>query len=76
MALIVQRPLGTADVTPSEINKWYTVEQVAQDTASSFGFKEIRFPTFESTDLFLRSVGETTDVVQKEMYSVMAKESK
>lgn len=76
MALIVQRPLGTADVTPSEIHKWYTVEQVAQDTADTFGFREIRFPTFENTDLFLRSVGETTDVVQKEMYSVMAKESK
>ncbi len=76
MALIVQRPLGTADVTPAEIHKWYTVEQVAQDTARVFGFREIRFPTFENTDLFLRSVGETTDVVQKEMYSVMAKESR
>ena len=76
MALTVQRPLGTADVTPSEIHKWYTVEQTAQRTAQVFGFREIRFPTFENTDLFLRSVGETTDVVQKEMYSVIAKESK
>ena len=76
MALIVQRPLGTADVTPAEIHKWYTVEQVSRDTARTFGFREIRFPTFENTDLFLRSVGETTDVVQKEMYTVMAKESK
>lgn len=76
MALSVQRPLGTADVTPSEIHKWHTVEHVAQDIAETFGFKEIRFPTFESTDLFMRSVGETTDVVQKEMYSVIAKESK
>lgn len=75
MALIVQRPLGTADITPAEINKWYTVEQLAQDTAQTYGFKEIRFPTFEKTELFLRSVGETTDVVQKEMYSVTAKES-
>ncbi len=75
MALTVQRPLGTSDVTPAEINKWYTVEQTAQDTAMVYGFKEIRFPTFEKTDLFLRSVGETTDVVQKEMYSVTAKES-
>jgi len=76
MALIVQRPLGTADVTPAEIHKWYTVEQVSRNTARTFGFREIRFPTFENTDLFLRSVGETTDVVQKEMYTVMAKESK
>ncbi len=76
MALSVQRPLGTGDVTPAEIRKWYTVEQIAQDTAQTYGFKEIRFPTFEKTELFLRSVGETTDVVQKEMYSVIAKESK
>jgi len=76
MALTVQRPLGTGDVTPAEINKWYTVEQIAQSTAQTYGFNEIRFPTFESTDLFLRSVGETTDVVQKEMYSVIAKETK
>lgn len=76
MALSVQRPQGTCDVTPAEIRKWYTVEQIAKDTAQTYGFKEIRFPTFENTDLFLRSVGETTDVVQKEMYSVIAKESK
>lgn len=76
MALTIQRPLGTADVTPAEMNKWYTVEKTAKNTAETFGFKEIRFPTFENTDLFLRSVGETTDVVQKEMYSVIAKESK
>jgi len=76
MALTVQRPLGTGDVIPADIHKWYTVEQVAQDTAQTYGFKEIRFPTFENTELFLRSVGETTDVVQKEMYSVIAKESK
>jgi len=76
MALIVQRPLGTADVTPADMHKWYTVEQVSRNTARTFGFREIRFPTFENTDLFLRSVGETTDVVQKEMYTVMAKESK
>ncbi len=76
MALTIQRPLGTNDVTPNDISKWYTVEEIAKQTASVFGFKEIRFPTFENTDLFLRSVGETTDVVQKEMYTVMAKESK
>ncbi|MDO5560006.1 MAG: histidine--tRNA ligase [Oscillospiraceae bacterium] len=76
MALIVQRPLGTEDITPSQIYKWQTVEKIAKDTAGVFGFKEIRFPTFENTDLFLRSVGETTDVVQKEMYSVIAKESR
>lgn len=75
MALKITRPLGTEDITPKSINKWYTVEKIARDTAESFGFREIRVPTFESTDLFLRSVGETTDVVQKEMYTVKAKET-
>ena len=67
MALKITRPQGTEDITPENISKWYTVEQVARDTAKCFGFHEMRIPTFESTDLFLRSVGETTDVVQKQM---------
>ena len=69
----VQRPRGTQDVTPSESYKWQTVEMVCRDTAEQFGFKEIRTPTFEDTGLFVRSVGDTTDVVQKEMYTVSAK---
>ncbi|MBQ8687149.1 MAG: histidine--tRNA ligase [Ruminococcus sp.] len=75
MALKITRPQGTEDITPKNIHKWYTVEKVARETAESYGFHEIRVPTFESTDLFLRSVGETTDVVQKEMYTVKAKET-
>lgn len=75
MALNIKRPNGTEDVTPKNIHKWHTVERIARDVAESFGFQEIRIPTFESTNLFLRSVGETTDVVQKEMYSVIAKET-
>ena len=75
MALKITRPQGTEDITPKNISKWYTVETIARETAQSFGFREIRVPTFESTDLFLRSVGETTDVVQKEMYTVKAKET-
>lgn len=76
MALNIKRPNGTEDVLPKDVHKWHTIEKIARETAESFGFSEIRIPTFENTDLFLRSVGETTDVVQKEMYSVMAKESK
>lgn len=76
MAINIKRPNGTEDVVPKNVHKWHTVEKIARDTAESFGFGEIRFPTFENTELFLRSVGETTDVVQKEMYTVMAKESK
>ena len=76
MAENIKRPNGTEDVIPRDVHKWHTVEKIARETAESFGFGEIRFPTFENTDLFLRSVGETTDVVQKEMYTVMAKETK
>lgn len=76
MALNIKRPNGTEDVTGKNICKWHTVERTARDVASEFGFHEIRIPTFENTELFQRSVGETTDVVQKEMYSVIAKETK
>ncbi|MCR5816539.1 MAG: histidine--tRNA ligase [Ruminococcus sp.] len=70
MALIAKRPNGTMDVTPNEAYKWHTVENVVKETAEQFGFKEIRIPTFEDTGLFVRGVGDTTDVVQKEMYTV------
>lgn len=76
MALNIKRPNGTEDVTGKNICKWHTVERTAIDIAREFGFHEIRIPTFENTELFQRSVGETTDVVQKEMYSVIAKETK
>lgn len=75
MELITKRPKGTQDVKPSEVYKWHTVEQLAAETAECYGFKEIRFPTFENTKLFKRSVGDSTDVVQKEMYGVTAKSS-
>ena len=69
MELIAQRPNGTKDVAPTEVYKWHTIERIAAETAECCGFKEIRFPTFENTALFKRSVGDTTDVVQKEMYT-------
>ena len=70
--LKVQRPNGTRDVVPSQMYKWNTVEALVKSHAEAYGFREIRIPTFESTSLFVRSVGDTTDVVQKEMYSVTA----
>ncbi len=76
MALNIKRPNGTEDITGRNICKWNTVERTVKDVAQEFGFREIRIPTFENTELFQRSVGETTDVVQKEMYSVIAKETK
>ncbi len=75
MALNITRPNGTQDVLPRDVYKWHTVEQIVRGTAETFGFGEIRTPSFENTELFMRSVGETTDVVQKEMYTVTAKES-
>lgn len=69
MALITQAPRGTQDVLPQSSYKWQYVEQTALAIARDFGFHEIRTPVFEHTNLFQRSVGETTDVVQKEMYT-------
>ena len=69
---MIQRPKGTADMLPAQAYKWHTMEKLASETAELYGFKEIRVPTFEDTALFIRSVGETTDVVQKEMFTVSA----
>ncbi len=75
MALNIKRPNGTEDMLPSNAYKWQSLERILKDAAAEYGFKEIRIPTFEHTELFHRSVGETTDVVQKEMYKVIAKET-
>ena len=64
---IITRNKGAEDILPNESYIWQRVEQVCAGTARLYGFREIRFPTFEKTELFIRSVGETTDVVQKEM---------
>ncbi len=69
MALLTGAPRGTKDVLPSESYQWQYMEETLRKAAADFGFSEIRFPTFEHTELFLRSVGDTTDVVQKEMYT-------
>jgi histidyl-tRNA synthetase len=69
MANIINAPRGTMDVLPGKVSKWLFIEDAARDAADLFGFKEIRFPTFEDKKLFTRGVGETTDVVQKEMYT-------
>ena len=66
---MINIPKGTKDMLPSEAYKWHYVERIARTTAANFGFKEIRTPMFEHTELFLRGVGETTDIVTKEMYT-------
>lgn len=70
MAIIAQKPKGTLDLLPASIHKWHTVEQIVKDYAQQFGFKEIRTPMFEDTSLYVRSAGDTSDVVTKEMYTV------
>ena len=69
MAEINRAVKGTNDILPEESHNWQFVESKMLETASQFGFKEIRVPVFEHTEVFLRSVGDTTDVVQKEMYT-------
>ncbi len=66
-------PKGTKDLLPLESYKWQYIEQTARETANLFGAKEIRTPTFEHTEVFLRGVGETTDIVNKEMYTFQDK---
>src|SRR5512133_3481609 len=62
-------PKGTRDILPPETAAWQYVETVFADVCGRFGYREIRTPTFEHTELFQRGVGDTTDVVQKEMYT-------
>lgn len=69
MALITKAIKGTKDVLPKDVHKNQYIEATAIDIASKFGYKEIRTPVFEHTELFQRGVGDTTDVVQKEMYT-------
>ena len=66
---MINIPKGTKDVLPSESYKWHCVERIARETADLYCLNEIRTPTFEHTELFLRGVGDTTDIVNKEMYT-------
>ncbi|RKD23932.1 histidine--tRNA ligase [Ammoniphilus oxalaticus] len=66
-------PRGTADVLPGEVELWQFIEQKSRDLCQRFNYKEIRTPIFEHTELFQRGVGETTDIVEKEMYTFQDK---
>lgn len=65
----IRIPRGTQDILPGEVEKWQIIEQKARELCNKFQYKEIRTPIFEHTELFLRGVGDTTDIVQKEMYT-------
>ena len=70
---MINIPKGTKDVLPSEAYKWHFVENNARRIAALYGLREIRTPVFEHTELFLRGVGDTTDIVNKEMYTFLDK---
>ncbi len=69
MAILYKKVRGTEDVLPRDSYRWQFVEDIMRKESVAFGYKEIRTPVFEHTKLFARGVGETTDVVQKEMYT-------
>lgn len=66
---MIQKPKGTKDILQTESYKWKYIEKEIENILKNYGYKEIRTPVFENTELFQRGVGDTTDVVQKEMYT-------
>jgi len=67
--LFIRVPKGTQDILPEDISKWYYIEGIIKEILSKYGYKEIRTPFFEYTDLFVRGIGESTDIVTKEMFT-------
>jgi len=67
--MAIHKPPGTQDLLPGTVEKWQLVERKARDLCRRYNYKEIRTPIFEATELFERGVGETTDIVEKEMYT-------
>src|SRR5690625_3452383 len=65
----LRRPRGTDDLLPNETKKWTYIEQLIRQLSKQFNYEEIRTPLFEHTEVFQRGVGDTTDIVQKEMYT-------
>ncbi|OUQ42021.1 histidine--tRNA ligase [Gemmiger sp. An120] len=73
MAVKYTRPRGTQDVLPGQSGRWLRLEKLMRRTVGLYGYKEIRLPTFEATEVFARGVGDTTDIVSKEMYTFLDK---
>ncbi|NLW06547.1 MAG: histidine--tRNA ligase [Clostridia bacterium] len=67
--MLTSRPRGTEDILPEQIANWYFLEEIARQVCSLYGYQEIRTPLFEHTELFNRGIGDTTDIVEKEMYT-------
>jgi histidyl-tRNA synthetase len=69
--LLTAAPRGTKDILPAEARDWRYVENIIRGICSVYNYQEIRTPIFEHTELFLRGIGEATDVVDKEMYTFL-----
>lgn len=69
--MLTARPRGTADIIPGQVEKWHYLEKTATAICQAYGYSEIRTPVFEHTELFVRGVGEDTDIVEKEMYTFL-----
>jgi len=69
MSNLIKAQKGTKDILPTEVEQWQNLEAKALEVFLRAGFKEIRTPIFEATELFARGVGDTTDIVNKEMYT-------
>ncbi len=67
--MLARLPKGTNDILPSQIDCWYYLENTIKKVLQNYGYREIRTPAFEHTELFVRGIGETTDIVQKEMFT-------
>jgi len=67
--MLINAPKGTRDVLPDQAYKWHFVEKAFQELSGLYGFREMRNPVFEHTELFTRGVGDTTDIVEKQMYT-------
>ncbi len=73
MAQLISAPRGTRDIYGEEVSKWQYLEKKLRAVCERFGYTEVRIPTFEHTELFARGVGDTTDIVGKEMYTFLDK---
>ena len=71
MAAKLQAIRGMNDILPEEMSWWHFLEKALRQLAHNYGYQEIRTPVLESTELFKRSIGEVTDIVEKEMYTFL-----
>ena len=67
--MLTKAPKGTKDILPTDVHKWHFVEDAFKDVCIKYGYKEVRTPVFEHTELFARGVGDSTDIVEKQMYT-------